>query len=219
MSQPEHHIARVLSTREYETALCGIEHLAPHQDSTVDAVGYDKVLAVDSAQASDIAPSVCEYLRGAGERPFFLSVGTQETHTPYPDPEPDRHPAERADYCIPPRPFSDTPALRQMTAGYKRSAREMDACFGAILETLAETGLDRNTYVFAFTDHGLQWPLHIANVGEHGNAVFLIARGPEHFTGGRTMEGMVSLLDLFPTVCDLSRVEQPPWLQGQSLFR
>ncbi len=105
-----------------------------------------------------------------------------------------------------------------MTAGYKRSARDMDRCFGAILDALAETGLDQNTFVFAFSDHGLQWPLHIANVGEHGNAAFLIARGPTHFKGGRVVEGMVSLLDLFPTVCDLAGIERPSWLQGQSLL-
>ena len=131
-----------------------------------------------------------------------------------------RHPhcCGMLDYCVPPRPFSDTAALREMTAGYKRSAREMDDCFGVILETLAETGLDRKTYVFAFTDHGLQWPLHIANVGEHGNAAFLIARGPEHFTGGGVLDAMISLMDLFPTVCDLAGLEQPSWLQGQSLL-
>ena len=105
-----------------------------------------------------------------------------------------------------------------MTAAYKHSARDMDGCFGAILETLAETGLDRDTYVFAFSDHGLQWPLHIANVGEHGNAAFLIARGPEHFRGGGVVEAMVSLLDLFPTACELAGIERPSWLQGESLL-
>ena len=152
------------------------------------------------------------------QQPFFISVGTQETHTPYPDPQPETHPAENPDHCIPPRPFADTPSLRTMTAGYKRSARQMDAGFGAILDTLAATGQDANTYVFAFTDHGLQWPLHIGSVGEHGNAAFLMVRGPKHFSGGRTIDPMVSLMDLVPTVCALANIEQPPWLQGTSLL-
>ena len=218
LSEPEHHIARFLKQHDYETALCGIEHVAPHESGVADAVGYDRVLTRGSSDGRDIAPAVCDYLRNVGEQPFFLSVGTQEAHTPYPDPDPVNFPAENADYSVPPRPFSDTVALREMTAGYKRSAREMDDCFGVILETLAETGLDRKTYVFAFSDHGLQWPLHIANVGEHGNAAFLIARGPAHFTGGGALDAMISLMDLFPTVCDVAGLEQPSWLQGQSLL-
>ncbi|MBT4979288.1 MAG: sulfatase-like hydrolase/transferase, partial [Gemmatimonadetes bacterium] len=102
--------------------------------------------------------------------------------------------------------------------GYKRSARQMDAGFGAILDALAASGLDANTYVFAFTDHGLQWPLHIGSVGEHGNAAFLIARGPAHFNGGEAFDAMVSLMDLMPTVCELAGLERPPWLQGESLL-
>ncbi len=218
LANPHHHIARTLGASGYETVLCGIEHLAAHQNSRVDAVGYDQVLTGDSAFGHDIAPRVSAYLRGRPQRPFFLSVGTQETHTPYPDPDPAASAAEDPATCAPPRPFPDSPPLREMTAAYKHSARDMDDCFGEILRTLAETGLDRSTYVFAFSDHGLQWPLHIANVGEHGNAAFLIARGPTHFKGGRTVDSMVSLLDLFPTVCDLAGIEKRPWLQGQSLL-
>ena len=105
-----------------------------------------------------------------------------------------------------------------MTAGYKNSARRMDACWGEILGALTDTGLNKDAFVFCFTDHGLQWPLHIANVGEHGNGVFLVVRGPHTFAGGKTVDAMVSLMDLFPTVCDLSGIEHPGWLQGESLI-
>lgn len=216
---PERHLGRVLSGHGYETAVCGIEHVVPHQPGTASGDAYDRALTRDSsARAADVAPAVCDYLRSQPRQPFFLNVGTQETHTPYPEPQPELYPAENPDHCIPPRPFADTPALRAMAAGFKRSARQMDHGFGTILDTLAATGLDRNTYVFAFTDHGLQWPLHIGNVGEHGNAAFLIARGPEHFVGGRALDAMVSLMDLVPTVGALAGLERLPWLQGESLL-
>ena len=219
LSHPQRHIAHVLRGHGYETAQCGIEHVHAHEPGTGDGGMYDVVLTRDgSARAADVAPAVCDYLRGRHDQPFLLNVGTQQTHTPYPEPQPELHAAENPDYCSPPRPFSDTPALRQMTAGLKRSAREMDAAFGAILNTLSETGRDADTYVFAFTDHGLQWPLHIGNVGEHGNAAFLIIAGPQHFTGGHTFDAMVSLMDLLPTICALVGLEQMPWLQGTSLL-
>lgn len=220
LTHPERHLARVLSAQGYRTAQCGIEHVHAHEKGTGDGGAYDEPLTRDnSARAADVAPAVCDWLRSlpADGEPFFLNVGTTQTHTPYPEPQPDEHPAESPDHCVPPRPFADTPELREMAAGFKRSAREMDDCFGQILDTLEATGHAANTYVFAFTDHGLQWPLHIGNVGEHGNAAWFIARGPEHFTGGRTFDAMVSLMDLFPTVCDVAGLEHPDWLQGESL--
>lgn len=218
LENPDHHIARALRATGYTTGLCGIEHIAPHQGPLADAVGYDTVLTGENALASEIAPRVCEYLKSASNQPFFLSVGTEETHTPYPAPETFTYPEQDARYSLPPRPFPNTPKLREMTAAYKHSARNMDACWGKILNTLIQTGLAANTFVFCFTDHGLQWPLHIANVGEHGNAVFLVAWGPHTFTGGKTFDAMVSLLDLFPTVCDLAGIAHPDWLQGTSLI-
>ncbi len=219
LSHPQRHIARLLSDHGYETAQCGTEHVHAHEKGTGDGGLYDHVLTRDhSAKAADVAPVVCDYLHSKPKRPFFLNIGTQQTHTPYPEPQPELWSAENPDHCTPPRPFPDTPALREMTAGFKRSAREMDAALGAILQTLAETGQDANTYVFAFTDHGLQWPLHIGNVGEHGNAAFFVAHGPKHFTGGHTFDAMVSLMDLLPTVCDLVGLQPMPWLQGKSLL-
>ncbi|MDP7449543.1 MAG: sulfatase-like hydrolase/transferase, partial [Candidatus Latescibacteria bacterium] len=216
---PERHIARILGGQGYETAQCGTEHVHAHEKGTGSGGVYDHTLTRDdSARAMDVAPAVCDYLRSAPSEPFFLNVGTQQTHTPYPEPQPDLFAAENPDHCSPPRPFADTPALRRMTAGLKRSAREMDAAFGAIIDTLAETGQLANTYIFAFTDHGLQWPLHIGNVGEHGNAAFLLAHGPEHFGGRGAIDAMVSLMDLLPTVCDLAGIARMPWLQGESLL-
>ena len=218
LANPERHISHVLAASGYDTAHCGIEHVVPHSKGAFSDAYNHALTRNDSARAADVAPAVCEWLATKPRQPFFLNVGTTETHTPYPQPEPDRFPAENADHCVPPRPFPDTPELRQMAAGFKRSARQMDDAFGAILTTLAETGQDANTYVFAFTDHGLQWPLHIGSVGEHGNAAYFVALGPAHFDGGKTLDGMVSLMDLFPTVCDLAQIDHPDWLQGKSLL-
>jgi N-sulfoglucosamine sulfohydrolase len=219
LAHPERHIGRLLGAHGYQTAVCGTEHVVAHGGGTDSGDAYGRNLTRQgSARAGDVAVAACDYLRSKPGVPFFLNVGTTETHTPYPEPQPDLFPAEDPAYCTPPRPFADTPQLRAMTAGYKRSARQMDDALGQILTALEETGQADNTYVFAFTDHGLQWPLHIGSVGEHGNAVFFAARGPKHFNGGRTLDAMVSLLDLVPTVCDLTGMERPLWLDGESLL-
>ncbi|NRA39395.1 MAG: sulfatase [Planctomycetes bacterium] len=219
LNNHQHHIARATSAFGYQSVLCGVEHLAAFQNTTGDEVGYDRVLTPDgNPYAHAIAPEICNFLQEDHEKPFFMSVGFQETHTPFPDPEPEDYPAEDARYCTPPMPFANTDKMRENTAAYKHCARDMDNGFGAVLDCLKETGLDANTYVFCFTDHGLQWPLHIGNVGEHGNGVFLIAKGPKYFTPGSTNAELVSLIDLYPTVCDLIGMDKPDWLQGASLL-
>ena len=223
LTDPGHHIARVLADHGYMTALAGVEHTTEGGEGEL----YDSVLTGSSphdCRGENVADRAVEFLerRGAGVQddraPFFLSVGTTETHTPYPDPDPGVR-DERAAYTSVPRPFPDTPELRSMAAGYRASARGMDTAFGRVLDALAERGLNANTYVFAFTDHGLQWPGHIGSVGDHGNATFLIARGPSDHgvVGGSVVDEMVSLLDLAPTVYELAGVDQPEWIDGTSL--
>ena len=46
----------------------------------------------------------------------------------------------------------------------------------------------------------------------------LIMRGPEGFSGGKVIDGMVSHVDIFPTVCDILGIERPDWLQGVSFM-
>ncbi len=218
LNDQSHHIAENLSAHGYHSALCGIEHVVLGDWGLKENGAYDEVLTGDNAYGKDLAPRAVDFLKRKHDKPFFLNVGTQETHTPFPDPEPEKFPAEDPNFCIPPRPFPDTPTTRQQCAAFKHSARNMDDCYGAVLDYLKESGLDKNTYVFAFCDHGLQWPLHIANVGEHGNAIFLLAQGPQFINHGTAIDSLVSSLDIYPTVCELTGMEHKAWLQGKSLL-
>jgi len=55
------------------------------------------------------------------------------------------------------------------------------------------------------------------NLEDSGIGVMLIARGPG-FPAGGTVDGMVSHVDIFPTLCDYLNVEPPDWLQGVSVM-
>jgi arylsulfatase A-like enzyme len=46
----------------------------------------------------------------------------------------------------------------------------------------------------------------------------LIMRGPGGFTGGKVVDGMVSHIDIYPTICELLQTEPPEWLQGVSFL-
>jgi len=46
----------------------------------------------------------------------------------------------------------------------------------------------------------------------------LIMRGPGGFTGGNVTDGLVSQLDIFPTLCELLELDPPDRLEGRSLL-
>jgi arylsulfatase A-like enzyme len=103
-------------------------------------------------------------------------------------------------------------------ADYVASARTMDACCGLVLDALEENGLAENTLVIATTDHGIAFPKSKCTLTDRGLGVYLILRGPGGFSGGQVVDGMVSQIDLYPTLCELLGHEPPSWLQGSSFL-
>ncbi len=114
----------------------------------------------------------------------------------------------------------DDETARRLKHGYCASVSYVDACFGKLMKGLEALGLDRNTIVIVWGDHG--WKL-----GEHGswckqtnyaidNRVPLLIYVPGMSTRGRTCERLTELVDVYPTLCDLAGVEIPPELEGTS---
>jgi arylsulfatase A-like enzyme len=111
----------------------------------------------------------------------------------------------------------DTSEIRADVAGFKTSVRTLDQGIGDVLAALEATGLAENTLVIYTTDHGIAFPGMKSNLTDGGIGVSLLLRGPGGFTGGTVSDALVSHLDLYPTICDLSNIDAPEWLQGKSL--
>jgi choline-sulfatase len=97
----------------------------------------------------------------------------------------------------------------------------VDQRIGRILKAIEDTGQLENTIVIYTSDHG-------ESLGRHGlwfKSVFyeysarvpLIIRYPSRFQRGARIASPVSLVDLFPTLCELAGVEIYPFLDGSSL--
>jgi len=166
-----------------------------------------------------VARVAAKWLRSAAAaQPFFMSVGMIMPHRTYAPARPRLYPAEDPRYVQPPAPLPDVPEVRRDTADYVASVRIMDAACGIVLDALEESGLAENTLVIATTDHGIAFPFMKCTLTDHGLGVYLIVRGPGGFEGGRAIDGMVSQLDVYPTLCELLSIEPPPWLQGTSFM-
>jgi len=209
MTDYSRHICHTLKAAGYTTALAGIQHVTAH-DPGAPGLGYDAVLGGRN-EAEKVA---VEFLDKAPERPFFLSVGFFETHRRFPEPDPDISP----DYCAPPSTVPDTPETRRDMAAFKTMARRLDEKMGVVLEALDRNGLSESTLVICTTDHGIAFPRIKCNLTDPGIGVMLIMRGPQGFTGPRTIDSLVSHVDLFPTICELVGIDKPDWLEGASIM-
>jgi len=120
----------------------------------------------------------------------------------------------------------DTPEVRHDWAQYYDIITAMDAQAGEALAELAEAGLDEDTIVFFYGDHGSGMPGHKRCARNAGLLVPLIVAIPERFAhlasedyaqGGES-ERLVGFSDLGPTVLSLAGVRPPAIMQGRAFM-
>ena len=105
---------------------------------------------------------------------------------------------------------------------YDGAIRGMDAEIGRMLEGLRARGLEGKTVLVFTGDHGEEFLEHGRTF--HGQSVYgelnqvpLILWGPGHLRGGGVVGEPVESIDLMPTLLDMSELQAPKGMQGQSL--
>jgi N-sulfoglucosamine sulfohydrolase len=209
---PERHIVNVLREAGYWTGLIGEQHVSADPGD----LGYNHVVDLDTTRVSEVAPAATKLIarRAQEDAPFFLSVGFFETHREFFEPSSIRDVL----YSRPPENVPDNAQTRRDMASFRASARALDQGVGTVLNALEENGLADDTLVIMTTDHGLAFPDAKCTMYDRGIGVMLLIRGPGGFERGRVFDAVVSHLDLFPTICDVARLDFPSWLEGTSLL-
>jgi arylsulfatase A-like enzyme len=193
----------------------------------------------------DIATWAAQQLKAPPKGPFFLAVGFQHPHVPcyapqkwfdlYPDAtlkmpavkDDDRDDLPRfASYLHwkLPEPrlkwLKENDQWRPLVRAYLASISFVDSQIGRVLDALAASGLEKDTVVVLWSDHG--W--HLGEKGitgkntlwERSTRVPLIFAGPRVAAGakcGRPAE----LLDLYPTLAEVCGLPKKEGLEGMSL--
>lgn len=132
-------------------------------------------------------------------------------------------PPERHDPAKAPLPpyYPDTPVTRRTVARYYDCISVMDKNVGRILKELADDGLDDETIVFFYSDHGAGLPRHKRLVLDSGMHVPLLIRFPKKYAHlapagpGETVDRLVSFVDFPPTVLGLAGLPVPAYMQGR----
>ena len=121
---------------------------------------------------------------------------------------------------IPAEGLLDEKLSRDLVHGYYASVSYMDAMIGKLIQGLEEAGLRDNTTIILWSDHGYF-------LGEHGfwckHSTFyeavqipLIISSPK-YSAKDNSDSFTELVDIYPTICELTGITPPNYIQGQSL--
>jgi arylsulfatase A-like enzyme len=190
----------------------------------IDGVGYG-LIEDDGAESTNKTVKDWISIASQHENPFFLFINYMEAHEPLHPPEPyamrfmpkgfgwddvDRGLLRYPEYLTGVVPHDDD-AFAIRRALYDAEISYLDVRIGELFEYLRESNVLDETLLIIASDHG-------ENFGDHGlmdhmfcvydtlTHVPLIMRYPGVFEGGQTVEDLIRLIDIFPTILDISAI-------------
>ena len=158
------------------------------------------------------------------DEPFFLFVSHLEPHhqnhvDAYPAPTGSRERLEGR--WTPPDLVELGGTTARHLAGYWGMVERLDAAFGRLLDALQSLDLLENTIVLFTSDHGCHFRTRNEEYKRSPHDASLrvpaLLTGPG-FDGGGTVQRLVSLLDLPPTLLDAAGIDVPESMEGRSLL-
>lgn len=216
----------------------------PYEHTDVEDTGYPDGLTAEMAIEQ-------LNVLGNGSKPFFLAVGFYKPHLPQNVPtkyfdlykdsyiglakhrelSKDLNPSisihrnsELTGHYQWPNDkgqVSDEQAINQRHH-YYACVSYVDAQIGKVIDALKQKGLDKNTIVVLWSDHG--W--HLGELGVFGKHTLyeysarspLIIRTPGMSQPGIPTEGIVESIDIYPTLAELANLPQPKGIDGSSFL-
>jgi len=202
----------------YRTGRVGKQHYAPDHLFPFDWGRPGGEFGRDDVRMSEACR---EFIRG--ESPFFLywcsfnphRAGVVESHPLKPNNfgNPSKSfpgDAERTysedEVRVPPF-LSDIPEVRAELAQYYQSISRLDRGIGRLVEILKEEGKYGNTVIIYISDNGAAFPESKTTLYEPGMCLPCIVRSPLHANRGTTCDGLVTWVDLAPTILDFAGLD------------
>ncbi|MEE4115359.1 MAG: sulfatase [Marinilabiliaceae bacterium] len=216
-------------------------------DGTIERRGGN-VMTIVKAEGDDLSHSdgrtaqkACELISKHKNEPFFIAVGFVRPHVPFVAPKsyfdpypfakiilPEKVPGDWDD--IPPRGINYVTSVngqmnseqeKKAVAAYYASVAYMDAQVGKVLTHLEDEGLEEKTIVVFTSDHGFHLGEHSfwmkVSLHEESVRVPLIIKVPGKKP--QVCNSFTELIDLYPTLADLAKLEYSEHLQGKSLAK
>lgn len=177
----------------------------------------------DEYRVDFITGRAVQFLEQKHDNPWLLFLSQLEPHhqndvDAFPPPK--RYEDKYVDPFIPADLRNLPGNWRSRISGYYGCVQAIDDCIGTLVETLAKTGQLDNTIILFFSDHGCTFRTRLGEYKRSPHEASLrvpfILAGPG-FDQSTTIEEVVSLLDLTPTLLDGAGIEPPADMRGKPL--
>ncbi|MCT4586985.1 MAG: sulfatase-like hydrolase/transferase [Carboxylicivirga sp.] len=152
-------------------------------------------------------------------KPFFAVVNFSLTHRGFAR---DKQKPVNADQVKVPPYYPNHPIVRNDFAAYYESIQVLDKKVAKALSDIKKHGLDKNTVICFFSDHGR--PMTRAKMFTYDSGLkvpVIISAGnakskQELFKKGTVDNRLMSFIDISATTLELAGVKVPEWMQGKS---
>lgn len=170
-----------------------------------------------------LTDAAIRYIDSHQKEPFFLFLSFlephfQNPHDSFPPPDVDKN----TDYTFMPR---DLAALRgtawEHIPGYYGMVKRLDMALGRIQDALKSLDLSDNTILLFTSDHGCHFKTRNEEYKRscHDSSIRIpMALDGGVFSGGGCLQGMVSLVDIAPTLLNACGIQIPSDMQGHSIM-
>jgi N-sulfoglucosamine sulfohydrolase len=213
-------LPRVMANAGYRTGHIGKYHVAPEQ-----VFRFENYFKANSRSTVEMADAVKDFISEDSEKPFFLYYATSDPHRGggkdessklelKPDffgnkPNREAYPGVEEVFYDPeelpiPHFLPDTPETREELAHYYQSISRVDQGVGRLVEILKEAGLYDKTLIVFTADHGMAFAGGKTTVYEGGLRVPFVVRNPYEENRGVKHEGMISHIDITPSLLDFA---------------
>lgn len=188
-------IAAIVLERQYGLSR-GFDHYGDNLSTDVTLKS-----GVPERRGDRVTEEALGWFNELGDEPFFAWVHYYDPHDPY----------------DPPPPY-DT----ELEHPYDGEIAFVDVQVGRLLDWLKSSGRAENTLVVLVADHGEAFGEH----GVNGHTMFahqaelhvaMMFHHPAKMRTPRSIDAVVELVDVFPTLLELAEVEPPPGLLSRSL--
>ncbi len=165
-----------------------------------------------------------EFLREAGDQPFFLYFCPTEPHRAggrgfgNPQTPPPGIPTYDPDAIQVPPYLPDNPDVRRDLAEYYQASSRADAALGHLLDLLEKTGHAEDTLVIFISDNGPPFPGAKTTLYEPGVHLPCVIRLPGKDRKPSVCNAMMTWADITPTLLEVAGAKAPYPLHGRSLL-
>ncbi|QNL48266.1 sulfatase [Olivibacter sp. SDN3] len=202
----------LLKNAGYFSALVGKWHEGENTRRAYDTLLVDKKINGEGGEEQWI--SLLQ--NRPKDRPFVFWLAPYDAHRDWSDDDQFSKPYKPEEVRVPPT-LLDTEETRKDLASYYNEITRLDAHIGKLREELHGQGITENTIVIFMADNARPFPGSKTRLLDRGTRTpFLICwpKGIAH--PGKSVDALVSSIDIAPTLLKLSGVEVAESFQGES---